>query len=62
MVNTKTKRIPGTAAALLSLVVPGLGQILAGQLRRGLLLFASLASIMVLGSWRVHLLAHREIT
>ncbi|MBA7476705.1 MAG: phosphonate ABC transporter, permease protein PhnE [Spirochaeta sp.] len=61
MVNTNTKQISGTAAALLSLIVPGLGQILAGQLRRGILLFMSLLSIMVLGSWRVHLLAHREL-
>jgi phosphonate transport system permease protein len=47
-------------AALLSLVVPGLGQFLAGDRRRGLLLFFSLGSSAGLLAWRVRLAARRE--
>jgi TM2 domain-containing membrane protein YozV len=57
----RKSRVPSGMAALCSLFVPGLGQILAGQVRRGLLLFSSLMSILVLLFWRIHLLAHREI-
>jgi phosphonate transport system permease protein len=55
------RRMSATAAAVCSLIVPGLGQILAGQFRRGILLFSSLMSILVILSWRIHLLAHREV-
>ncbi len=54
-------KLPGAAAAFVSLVIPGLGQVLAGQVRRGFLLLGSLTSTLVLMSWRIHLLAHREI-
>jgi phosphonate transport system permease protein len=59
--NHKESRISGPVAALLSLIVPGLGQILARQVTRGLLLFGSLASSLMLIAWRIHLLAHREL-
>jgi phosphonate transport system permease protein len=59
--NSKQSLIPGPLAALLSLIVPGLGQILARQVQRGLLLFGSLISSLVLMGWRIQLLAHREI-
>jgi phosphonate transport system permease protein len=45
-----------------SLLVPGLGQILARRIGRGLLVFASLASIAGLTAWRIVALAHREPT
>lgn len=53
--------VPGPVAGIISLFIPGLGQVLAGQVRRGLLLLASLGGAMVLFIWRVHLLAHREV-
>jgi phosphonate transport system permease protein len=61
--NKKNHHSPvsGLTAGISSLVIPGLGQILAGEFRRGLLLLGSLASILVILFWRVNLLAHREI-
>ncbi len=53
--------IPGGAAAAVSFFIPGFGQLLAGQLRRGFLLLGSLGGGAGLLIWRVHLLAHREI-
>jgi phosphonate transport system permease protein len=53
--------VSGPVAALCSLIIPGLGQIVAGQVRRGLLLLSSYASMLLILFWRVHLLAHREI-
>jgi len=47
-------------SALLSLFVPGLGQAVAGALRRGLLLFASLATSLGLVAWRIRLVGKRE--
>jgi phosphonate transport system permease protein len=61
--NKKKQRshISGPTAGISSLIIPGLGQILTGEIRRGLLLLGSLASTIVILSWRIHLLAHREI-
>ncbi len=53
--------VSGPVAGIASFIIPGLGQILAGQIRRGLLLLGSMGSFIVLIFWRVHLLAHREI-
>jgi phosphonate transport system permease protein len=47
-------------AALLSLILPGLGQVLAGVWRRGLLLFFSFGSSLGLLAWRIRLAARRE--
>jgi phosphonate transport system permease protein len=52
--------VPGPVAAIASLIVPGLGQVLAGKIRRGFLLLGSLGGGAGLLIWRVHLLAHRE--
>jgi phosphonate transport system permease protein len=49
-----------STAALLSLVVPGLGQVLARAGRRGLLLFFSLGSSVGLLAWRIRLAGRRE--
>ena len=51
----------GPVAVFCSLIIPGLGQIVAGQIRRGVLLLSSYASMLLILSWRIHLLAHREI-
>ena len=48
------------AAALLSLILPGLGHVLAGAWQRGLLLFFSLGSSAGLLAWRIRLAARRE--
>jgi len=64
--NTEKKKaivtcVPGPVAGFLSLIVPGLGQIVCGQVKRGLLLFGSLATILLIIGWRVYLLAHLEV-
>ncbi|MGD1996224.1 MAG: phosphonate ABC transporter, permease protein PhnE [Anaerolineae bacterium] len=53
--------VPAPVAALASLIVPGLGQILARQVQRGLLLLGSLVSIFGLVAWRVQDLGRREV-
>jgi len=53
--------VSGPVAGIASFIIPGLGQILAGQFRRGLLLLGSMGSSIMLLFWRAHLLAHREI-
>jgi phosphonate transport system permease protein len=59
--NSTKSGVSETTAAACSLFVPGLGQILSGQVRRGILLLGSLSSTLVILFWRIHLLAHREI-
>lgn len=56
----KAKAMPGIYLAL-SLLLPGLGQLLLREIRRGLLILVSFITILVLFSWRIQLLAHREI-
>src|SRR4030067_2065303 len=53
---------PGLAllGALLSLALPGIGHVLIGAWRRGILLFLSLASMLGLLIWRVNLVGRRE--
>ncbi len=53
--------VPGPVAGLLSLFIPGLGQVVCGQVRRGLLLFGSLATMLLIVGWRIYLLAHLEV-
>ncbi len=53
-------RIAPLAAGLLSLLVPGLGQALAGHVRRGLLMLASVATIAFMDNWRFRSLAPQE--
>ena len=70
MANSRKKRpvtpaiplVSAPVASVISLIVPGLGQILAMQVRRGLLLLLSTASIVSLAAWRIRALAHREPT
>jgi phosphonate transport system permease protein len=54
--------VPAPLASVLSLVIPGLGQLLARRIRRGLLMIASLATILALIYWRINVIAYREIT
>ena len=53
--------VPPPVAGVASLLLPGLGQILARQVQRGLLLLGSLATSIGLFAWRVSLLAPREV-
>jgi len=52
--------VPPPLAGVLSLIIPGLGQVLARAGGRGLLLFFSLVSTLGLLSWRMRLIARRE--
>ncbi len=52
--------VPPWLAAILSAFIPGLGQALARKLQRGLILFASFASITGLMIWRFRLAAPRD--
>ena len=53
--------VPPPVAGVASLLVPGLGQALARQLQRGLLLLGSLITAIGLFAWRVSLLASGEV-
>ena len=52
--------VPPVIAGIASLVIPGLGQVLARAVRRGLILFATLVSIVILMGWRFKLAAPRD--
>jgi phosphonate transport system permease protein len=59
--SARASLVPPPLAGVLSLIVPGLGQILARQVRRGLLLLACLVSSIGLLAWRMSLTARREV-
>ncbi len=59
--KTVVTGVPGPVAGLLSLIIPGLGQVVCGQVRRGLLLFGSFATMLLIVGWRIYLLAHFEV-
>ena len=52
--------VHAAAAGILSLIIPGLGQVLGRQIQRGILLLGSLVTLSGLFAWRIQLLAHRE--
>ena len=52
--------VPPAIAALVSLVIPGLGQVLAREVRRGIILFATFVSVVLLLAWRFRLAAPRD--
>ena len=52
--------VPAIVPGLASLIVPGLGQLLASQLRRGLILMGSLLTFIALLAWRINLIATRQ--
>jgi len=57
--NTK---FPAVGAGVASLIIPGLGQILSRQAKRGFLIFISLGTTIGLLIWRIYELAFREKT
>ncbi|HEY61304.1 MAG TPA: phosphonate ABC transporter, permease protein PhnE [Anaerolineae bacterium] len=54
-------RIPPYLAAILSAIIPGVGQILGHAVRRGIILLGSFLSIMGLVIWRFRLAAPRDV-
>ena len=56
----KPALVPPGVAALLSAIVPGLGQALSHLVRRGVILFFSFATILALMVWRFQLAAPRD--
>ena len=60
--NARPARIPAPLAAIASLILPGLGQVLGLSIQRGLLLLASTTAIITILGWRIKLLAHLEPT
>jgi phosphonate transport system permease protein len=58
----KPSLVPAPVAGLASLLVPGLGQALARQAQRGLILLASIISTGGLVAWRMQQIARREPT
>ena len=53
--------VSAPVAALLSLVLPGLGQMMARSVRRGLTMLFSLVSSIALLVWRIQVVARREV-
>lgn len=60
-VEEKRSLVPPVLAALLSLIVPGLGHMLARQFRKGLVLLLVFLSAAGLWIWRINVAARREI-
>jgi phosphonate transport system permease protein len=56
----KPSLVPPIIAAIASLILPGLGQALAREVRRGVILFATMISIVLLMAWRFQLAAPRD--
>jgi len=56
----KPSLVPPVVAAFLSLIIPGLGHILARAYKRGLILLASIVSIFGLLAWRIRIIGRRE--
>jgi phosphonate transport system permease protein len=52
--------VPPAVAGLASLLLPGLGQMLARRVHRGLALLSSYVTVIALLVWRVSLLGHRQ--
>ena len=57
----KPSLVSAPVAALLSLVLPGLGQMMARSVRRGLTMLFSLVSSTALLVWRIQVVARREV-
>jgi len=62
-VNNKRKnKIPNGIAGIVSLIFPGIGQIIIGEVGRGFIFFGSIISMIVMFIWRIELLAHLKPT
>ncbi len=61
MSTNKKLQIGTPVIMLMSFILPGLGQLFVGKIRRGILLILSWVSLIGLSLWRVHLLARLEV-
>jgi phosphonate transport system permease protein len=57
----KPSLVPPPVAAIISLIIPGLGHILARSFQRGILIILSFVSIVGLFVWRLSIVARREV-
>lgn len=55
----KPSRVSGTVAAIMSAIVPGLGQIFARKVQRGMLIFVGAFSVIGMFVWRIGILGER---
>ena len=53
--------VPPFVGAIASLIVPGLGQMFAREVRRGLVILGSMITLLGLLAWRVNLLARNRV-
>ena len=60
--ETSQSLVPAPLAGVISLILPGVGQMLAKKIWRGALILGSMVSIVGLLAWRIDALAHREPT
>ncbi|NOY08044.1 MAG: phosphonate ABC transporter, permease protein PhnE [Spirochaetes bacterium] len=60
LIKKPESRVPGELSGLLSLLIPGLGHIVIGEIGRGFILFGSIFSMILMFVWRIELLAHLE--
>jgi len=58
--NKKTTGISPLFSLILSIPIPGLGQIISGKIRRGLLLAGSFITLALLYGWRMKTIGRRE--
>lgn len=58
--NKKTSGISSPIALILSIPVPGLGQLVSGKIKRGILLFGSFLTLALLYGWRMKTIGRRE--
>lgn len=58
--NGKRSKILHGTAGIISLIIPGLGQMIVGEVGRGLILLGSMGSIIVMFAWRIEILAHLQ--
>ena len=59
--KSRPSLVPPPVAGVASLILPGLGQVLAMQVQRGLLLLGSIVTSAGLFAWRVNLLAPQQV-
>lgn len=57
----KPSRVSPASAAVASAIVPGLGQVLAGKLQRGIILFVGAISVVGMLIWRMQILGERAV-
>ena len=57
----KPSLVPPVVVALVSLIIPGLGHLLARAVQRGIILILTVLSLVGLLVWRINVVARREV-